>query len=114
MIKEALLALITSSLSRAQLLESPTEESSIPLQKAVKLKNTAFAAALLAHGANMNVTNQYGWMLLHTAAYDNKLSTVTLLLDLGADPNAKTAQWAETGNRFRMSKYEVGHLVVLD
>ncbi len=96
---EALLALITSSLSRAQLLESPTGDSSTPLQKAVKLKNVAFAAAILAHGANMNVTDQYGWTLLHTAAYNNDLSTVTLLLDRGADPNAKTAQWAHDHKR---------------
>ena len=99
LINEALLALISSSLSRAQLLESPAGDSSTPLQKAVKLKNTAFAAALLMHGANMNVTDQYGWTLLHTAAYNNESSTVTLLLDRGADPNAKTAQWAHQHGR---------------
>ena len=97
LVNEALLALITSSLSRARLLKSPAD-SSTPLQKAVELKNTAFAAALLRHGANMNVTDQYGWTLLHTAAYNNDLSTVTLLLDLGADPNAKTAGW---GHEFK-------------
>ena len=97
LVNEALLALITSSLSRPRLLESPAGDSSTPLQKAVKLKNTAFAAGLLRHEANMNVTDQYGWTLLHTAAYNNDLSTVTLLLDLGADPNAKTAGWGEQG-----------------
>ena len=96
---EALLALITSSLSRARLLESPAGDSSTPLQKAVKLKNSAFVAALLMHGANMNVTDKYGWTLLHTAAYNNDLSIVTLLLDHGADPNAKTAQWADGSQR---------------
>ena len=96
---EALHALITSSLSRAQLLESPAGDTSTPLQKAVQLNNTAFAAALLMHGANMDVTDQYGWTLLHTAAYNNDLSTVTLLLDRGADPNAKTAQWAHQHKR---------------
>ena len=91
---ETLFDLITSSLSRAQLLESTAGDSSTPLQKAVELKNTALAAILLMHEANMNVTDQYGWTLLHTAAYNRDLSTVTLLLDRGADPNVKTAQWA--------------------
>ena len=96
---EALFDLITSSLSRAQLLESPARDSSTPLQKAVELKNTALAAILLMHEANMNVTDQYGWTLLHTAAYNRDLSTVTLLLDRGADPNVKTAQWAHQWDR---------------
>ena len=43
--------------------------------------------------------DQYGWTLLHTAAYNNDLSTVTLLLDLGADPNAKTARWGHEFER---------------
>ena len=96
---EALFELITSSLSRARLLETPGRDSSTPLQEAVKLKNTALAAKLLMHEANMNVTNQYGWTLLHTAAYNRDLSTVTLLLDHGADPNMKTAQWAHRWGR---------------
>ena len=99
LVNEALLALIASSLSRARLLESPARDSSTPLQKALKLKNTAFATALLTHGANMNVTDRYGWTLLHTAAYNNDLSTVTVLLDLGADPNAKTARWGSGDKR---------------
>ena len=99
LVNETLLGLIASSLSRAQLLESPARDSSTPLQKALMLKNTAFAAALLKHGANMNVTDQDGWTLLHTAVYDNDLSTVTLLLDHGADPNAKTALWGNRDNR---------------
>ena len=97
--KEALFDLIASSLSRAQLLESPARESSTPLQKAVELKNTALAAILLMHEANMNVTDQYGWTLLHTAAYNRDLSTVTLLLDRGVDPNVTTAQWAHEWGR---------------
>ena len=96
---EALFDLITSSLSRAQLLESPAGDSPTPLQKAVELQNTALAAILLMHEANMNVTDQYGWTLLHTAAYNRDLSTVTLLLDRGADPNVKTAQWAHRWGR---------------
>lgn len=99
LVNEALLALIASSLSRARLLESLAGDSSTPLQKAVRHENTAFAAALLMHGANIKVTDEYGWTLLHTAAYNNDLSTVTLLLDLGADPNAKTAQWGPRVNR---------------
>ena len=99
MVNESLLALVASSLSRARLIESPVGDSSSPLQEAVKLKNTAFVAALLTHGANMNVMDQYGWTLLHTAVYNNDLSTVTLLLDLGADPNAKTAQWGDGNER---------------
>ena len=71
LVNETLLALIASSLSCARLLESLAGDASTRLQEAVKLKNTAFAAALLDHGANMNVTGQDGWMLLHTAAYQN-------------------------------------------
>ena len=99
LVNEALLALITSSLSRARLLESPAGDSSTPLQKAIELKNTAFAAKLIRHGANVNVTDQYGWTPLHIAAYNNDLPTVTLLLDLGADPNAKTAGWGDMDKR---------------
>ena len=98
---ETLLGLIASSLSRASLLEAPARDSSTPLQEAVRLKNAAFAAALLKHGANINVTDPDGWTLLHTAAYNNDLSTTTLLLDLGTDPNAKTAQWENRDKRPR-------------
>ena len=90
---EALFSHISSSLSRAQIIDSPDHDSFTPLQKAVELQNPAFAAALLTHGANIKVTDQFGWTLLHTAAYNNDLSTATFLLNLGADPNTKTAGW---------------------
>ena len=94
MTTEALLAHVSSSLSRAQIIESQDQYSFTPLQKAVELQNTAFAAALLTQRANIKVTDKFGWTLLHTAAYNNDLSTATLLLNLGADPNTKTAMWA--------------------
>ena len=93
---------IYSSLNRAQCLETLDtldQDGSTPLQKAVELGKTSTAAALIAHSANLHITDEYGWTLLHTATYNRDFPTTKLLLSVGASPMATTSQWAHEHGR---------------
>ena len=96
---DSLTNLIFASLSHKCLLESPDKSGFTALQKAVSLKNTSAASTLVAYSANIHVTDQYGWTLLHTAVQNGDLETVRVLLDAGASPNAPTLQWAHLSDR---------------
>ena len=71
----------------------------------IKLGNTPFQSAalhsaargsvamvqlLILNGAEVNVPNEYGWTLLHSAAYRGSVDVAQLLIRNGADLDAKT------------------------
>ncbi len=94
--------IIYTSLSRAQCLETLDGDDGVgstPLQKAVELGKTSVAAALVSHPANLQITDKYGWTLLHTATYNRDFPTTKLLLSVGASPMATTSQWAHDHGR---------------
>ena len=91
--------LIFASLAHNRLLESPDKSNFTPLQKAVSLKNASAVSTLIAHSANVHVTDRDGWTLLHTASHNGDRETVKVLLDAGVSPNAPTLQWAHDYNR---------------
>ena len=93
---------ICTSLNRAQCLETLDtldRNGSTPLQKAVELGKTSTAATLIAHSANLHITDKYGWTLLHIATYNRDIPTTKLLLSVGASSIATTSQWAHDHGR---------------
>ena len=60
-----------------------------PLHAAVLNENTTAVAAFLSHGGDPNQKDSAGWSSLHFAANRNAPELLTLLLETGADPNAK-------------------------
>lgn len=64
-----------------------TNERRTPLHEAVAGGNAAAAEALLAWGANPNLTTADGSTPLHMAAEQNKSDLASILLRHGADPN---------------------------
>ena len=95
----AITNIIFTSLNRAECLETLGGSGSTPLQKAVELGKTSTAAALVAHSANLQITDEYGWTLLHTAIHNRDFPTTKLLLSVGAFPMATTSQWAHDKGR---------------
>ena len=51
--------------------------------------NTKMVGILLGLGANVNEGDNWGYMPLHIAAHNGHVSTVRLLLEKGADINAR-------------------------
>ena len=95
-----------------------------PLLTATQNRHYQIGAFLLAHGANPNMPNKGGWTPLYLAT-DNRnieggdypvrkgdmdhLDFIKLLLDRGADPNAKMIDSTETRTIFTMQwLYEEG------
>ena len=95
----AITEIICTSLNRAQCLETLNGNGSTPLRKAVELGTTSTAAALVSHSANLQITDEYGWTLLHTATYNRDILTTKLLLSVDASPMATTSQWAHDKGR---------------
>ena len=95
----AITEIIYTPLNRAQCLETLDRDGSTPLRKAVELGRTSTAAALVSHSANLQITDEYGWTLLHTATYSRDFPTTKLLLSVGASPMATTSQWAHNFGR---------------
>lgn len=52
-------------------------------------KNVKRVKLLLDHGVSVNLQTDFGWTLLHTAAYYGHVDLVQLLLDHGADVDSK-------------------------
>ncbi len=61
-----------------------------PLSRAVRKERKATVEALISMGANVNTTNAIGSTPLHFAAISGNLDIVRLLLENGAEVNAKT------------------------
>jgi len=86
-----------------------------PLLAAVQNQNYQMASFLIEHGADVNLANKGGWNPLYLAT-DNRnieggdyptrtpdmdtLAFITLLLDKGADPNARITESTETRTVF--------------
>jgi len=72
--------------------------SSEPLEKAVDRNDLKKARELLESGADPNVADKWGWTLLHEAVFNNNEAMVVLLLDHGANIEAKavTEKWSYT------------------
>lgn len=69
---------------------APTREGAFPLMAA--LDKPAIARRLLDHGADPNVTADWGETALIAAVGMDAVETVALLLEHGADPNASNPQ----------------------
>jgi ankyrin repeat protein len=63
-----------------------------PLQVGLLTRQGEVARVLLAHGANVGFAQTEGVTALHEAAFSGDVDTVRMLLDAGADPNAKTGK----------------------
>ena len=66
-----------------------------PLHDAVKTKDIALIARLVAEGADVNAGDSWGSTPLHEAARHNSITATEILLELGADPEARS-KGAET------------------
>jgi len=66
------------------------ETKSNPLYSAAGRGDTAEVSRLLASGLHADTLSSNGWTPLHYAAKEGHLSVVELLLDRGADVNART------------------------
>ncbi len=67
------------------------KNSGRPLMMAAKkYEGTTTVKLLVAHGADVNGSDQYGRTALIVAARYGRLETVRFLLENGADPNAKS------------------------
>ena len=60
-----------------------------PIHHAARNGDTEIVHLLIAHGADVNVTNDRGHTVLYCAGGHGHLDTVKLLLESGADPDAK-------------------------
>jgi ankyrin repeat protein len=67
-----------------------------PLQLASRAGGSAVVRALLAAGADPNVTDANGATALHLAAAAGNPDAVSALLEKGANPNARESEWGQT------------------
>ena len=88
------------------LLDAGAGELRGALARAASAGSTAVVALLLDHGADVHTFNS---VALHNAVYMGHLETSTLLLDRGADPNARSS-W-DNRTPLTMAR-ERGHLEV--
>ncbi|KAG6943423.1 hypothetical protein JG688_00017608, partial [Phytophthora aleatoria] len=79
----------------AQFIDSKDEVGSTPLSLAVENGNTAIAAVLLDHGADM-AGDEYGSNMLHIAAQTGNKEMVEMLLAGGADVTAEDEYGSST------------------
>lgn len=86
--------IVCASLSCNGLIDSKDSEGLTPLQKAVDLGNTFTVSKLLSHGADLQITDKFGWTVLHTATYQQDEAMVRVLLQAGSDAQAASQQWA--------------------
>jgi uncharacterized protein len=63
-----------------------------PLNRACCYGQEALARRLLDHGAHVHATDSEGWTALHYACSNEWVNGVTLLLEYGADPEARDCQ----------------------
>lgn len=63
----------------------------LPLHTAAG-KDTAMTQYLLDHGADINKEEAYGQTALHKAVFSSNLGTVTLLIERGANVNARNSE----------------------
>ena len=73
---------------------SPLEHEALngELKEAVKNGQKKKAEELIAQGADINMSNKYGWGLLLTAVWNNHEEIVELLISHGMDVNAKNSE----------------------
>lgn len=63
------------------------------LHWAVKEDHIDMVKYLISHGANVNITSPHSLETpLHTAAFNNKLSSADVLMENGADPSSKNKE----------------------
>jgi ankyrin repeat protein len=91
--------IVCTSLARHNLIDSKDFEGVSPLQGAVGFGNAYTVSKLLFHGADLHVTDQYGWTVLHTATYRKDEVMVRLLLQADSDVRAPSQQWAHQWGR---------------
>jgi len=60
-----------------------------PVHHAARNGDTDIVRLLIAHGADVNITNDRGHTVLYCAGGHGHLDTVRLLLENGADPDAE-------------------------
>ncbi|RXW25651.1 hypothetical protein EST38_g225 [Candolleomyces aberdarensis] len=72
-----------------------------PLHQAIQKGEMKIVELILAEDSDrdVNAGDEYGWTLLHHAAYHGREGLVDLLLDRGADVGAKATKWAMDGGR---------------
>jgi len=69
---------------------SHNEQSVMPLHSAAAGQHLQIAGMLLAHGADPNATQAWGFTPLHSAAQNGQIAMIRLLLDHGADLQARS------------------------
>lgn len=62
-----------------------------PLHDAVNRRQADFTAFLLEHGADLDAVDEWGWSALHLASARGDAESLKLLLDAGADGEARTS-----------------------
>jgi ankyrin repeat protein len=79
------------------LLDRPAEALGGAIRRGAEAGNAAAVALMLDLGFPVNQPiGEDGGTLLHTAAYSGSADVVRVLLERGADPEAKDAQWEST------------------
>jgi ankyrin repeat protein len=86
-----------------------------PLKVAATRGNEAVALVLIAHGASIVASSGTGTMPLHAAAEADRLSMVELLIERGADVNARSVSTIGTPSYSPMhSAGQGGHFDIID
>jgi hypothetical protein len=74
-----------------------TESRAARLRYAFERGDVSSMRSILISGASPETTDQHGWPLLLTAAYDGQAAAVEVLLSAGANPNIERARMTPLG-----------------
>ena len=89
-----LIQLVCSALKQCGIVDENGNGQTL-LQCAVEIGNNEMVRQLIFHGAELEVSDNWGWMPLHVASFHGHEDVVRTLLEAGANVCAATTNWNE-------------------